>query len=182
MRFEIVQAGYPDMVYIASNMRELDRTEVMPIEFDEDPRVIAHKYFSLSDRRYVARYRDASRSNPVCAWGARQRHPKTWDVWLFATDMFPTVALSVTRQIRAELIPQLFDLGAHRVQAISNRESLAAHKWLSGLGASIEHQDGPCGGLVENFGKGGEGYYRFVWDRAAVEGLVRNRQKTMIEG
>lgn len=173
MSRKIVPASLRDLSYITANMRPEDAREVLPLEASEDPRMIAQRFLASSQSSWVIRETVPNYVIPIAAWGAVQSHPKNWNVWMIATPAFCGVALDVTRHIKDTVIPNLYHTGANRVEAVSIADNHLAHRWLTHLGAVIEHGDSESGGIIEHYGKNGESFLRFVWTRQSVERLYR---------
>ena len=98
----VIDARYADVVYVARNMRALDAEEIWPVTRARTPEDLALSIVS-GGKNFVALYGES----PVAAWGAVELRPKVVSVWMFATDQWTKVSLSVTRQIKRELIPLL---------------------------------------------------------------------------
>jgi hypothetical protein len=81
---------------------------------------------------------------------------------MFATDLWPAVALSVTRNIRREMMPAMIDSGAVRADCWSMEGHHAAHRWLEVLGAVRE-------ATVEDYGPSRKPYHCYSWTRSRLE-------------
>ena len=99
---------------------------------------------------------------PVAVFGASETTPAVWQVFMFATDKWPRVALSVTRHVRKVMIPILYDAGANRAECRSHGQYKWAHRWLECLGARHE-------ATFEEYGPRRETYFLYAWRRSFYE-------------
>ena len=129
MTVKIEPAYYADVVYIARNMRAADKEEIYPHLFRPTPEDLAA--MSHGQRFCYAAFKD---NIPVAAWGANERLPKVWQCWMFATDQWPDVALSVTKSIRREFSTEIAKTGAVRLDCWSADGHNVAHRWLETIG------------------------------------------------
>ena len=154
----IIDARYPDVVEIARNMRELDAEEIWPVTHAQTPETLAVATVAGSGLKYVARYGAV----PVATWGASEMRPKVVSVWMFATDRWPKVALSVTRHINRVVMPILIEAGCVRAECWTHAGHHVAHKWLSILGAVRE-------ATVEDYGANRVPYHCYSWTKTRLE-------------
>ena len=154
----ILDARYPDVVEIARNMRELDAEEIWPVTHAKTPESLALGTVAGGGLKFVAR----CGAVPVATWGASKIRPKVVTVWMFATDKWPKVALTVTRHIKKELIPALIDADTVRAECWTHSNHYVAHKWLSILGAIRE-------ATVEDYGENRVPYHCYSWTRTRME-------------
>tara|TARA_R110002020_G_scaffold132553_1_gene295974 strand:- start:7541 stop:8116 length:576 start_codon:yes stop_codon:yes gene_type:complete len=154
----IIDARYPDVVEIARHMRELDAEEIWPVTYAKTPESLALGTVAGVGLRYVAR----CGAVPVATWGASQMRPKVVSVWMFATDRWPKVALSVTRHINRVVMPTLIEAGCVRAECWTHANHHVAHKWLSILGAVRE-------ATVEDYGANRVPYHCYSWTKTRLE-------------
>lgn len=149
---EIIPLNYGNLLYIAQRMRELDKEEIYATRWTNNPKDLAEDGMMIPHMSWIA----AADGEPVAGFGAVPMHPGCWAVWMFATDKWPKVALSVTRYIKKKLIPSLQQAGAVRAECRSHANHHIAHKWLDSLGAVKES-------TLKKYGKDGEDFYLFKW-------------------
>lgn len=149
----------PDAVlYVASNMRAIDRAEIFATRWMESAIEVAEDTTVYPGFTWVG-WLD---TDPVVVFGAKPLWPNVWTVFAYATDKFQQIAWNVTRHIRRVTIPALVLAGAHRAQCHSLATHVEAHKWLESLGAVRE-----C--VVPRYGKGGEDFVLFGWTLESVK-------------
>lgn len=150
-------ADFNDVLAVADNMREADAKEIYATMHQEmcNPESLARFIMSCADRgmAFVAVNSD---KQPVAIFGAREKWPKVWSVFMFATDEFQSVGLEVTRFIKRRLIRMIANTGAHRADCHSAADHVWAHRWLEMLGATRTHEE-------KKYGKGGEDFYCYAW-------------------
>ena len=154
----VIDARYADVVYVARNMRALDAEEIWPVTIAKTPETLALGAVSGGGYRFVV----GSGVVPVATWGASPTRPGVVSVWMFATDRWPEVALTVTRHIRRELMPALIEAGYVRAECWSHANHHVAHKWLEILGAIKE-------ATVEDYGPNRVPYHCYSWTRSRLE-------------
>ena len=154
----VIDARYADVVYVARNMRELDAEEIWPVTSARTPESLAFGIVHGANYKFVA----GSGAAPVATWGASKLRPGVVSVWMFATDRWPEVALTVTRQIRKELMFTLIDAGYVRAECWTHSNHHVAHKWLEILGAVRE-------ATVEDYGPNRVPYHCYSWTRSRLE-------------
>ena len=135
---EVVRATYADTVFIARRMREMDAEEIFPLMWNGRPEDLAAGICAAGGIANVS----LSNGVPVAAWGACYIRPNVWSVWMFSTDRWPEVALTVT----------CWSMEVHDV----------AHRWLGVLGAVRE-----CS--VEDYGSNRKTYFCYSWTRSRLE-------------
>jgi len=155
---EVVRATYADTVFIARRMREMDAEEIFPLMWNGRPEDLAAGICAAGGIANVS----LSNGVPVAAWGACYIRPNVWSVWMFSTDRWPEVALTVTRNIRKEMMPSMIDSGAVRAECWSMEGHDVAHRWLGVLGAVRE-----CS--VEDYGSNRKTYFCYSWTRSRLE-------------
>jgi len=155
---DIVPARYGDVVYIARNMRKLDAEEILPLTWSRKPEDLAAGVCASNGIANVA----LSSGRPVAAWGATMTRPQMWTVWMFSTDRWPDVALTVTRNIRRVMMPSMIESGAVRADCWSMDGHDTAHRWLEVLGALRE-----CS--IEDYGATRKTFHCYSWTRSRLE-------------
>ena len=126
---EIRPAAYADVVYIARRLRKADAEEIYPHLFNPTPENLA--FMSVKNQFAYVAFADGE---PVAAWGAGMKYPAVWQCWMFSTDRWMDVALSVTRFIKREFAPQIIATDAVRLDCWSADDHHVAHRWLEMLG------------------------------------------------
>lgn len=154
----IIEARYADVVYVARRMRASDAEEIWPITIAKTPEALALGAVYGVGYKFVV----GSGAVPVATWGASPTRPGVVSVWMFATDRWPEVALTVTRHIRRELMSTLIDAGYVRAECWSHANHHVAHKWLEILGAIRE-------ATVEDYGPNRVPYHCYSWTRSRLE-------------
>lgn len=149
---EIIPLNHGNVLYIAQRMRDLDKEEIYATRWTDDPKDLAEDAMVIPHTSYIA----VADGEPVAAFGAIPAHPSVWNVWMFATDKWPKVALITTRYIKKTLIPRLKAAGGKRAECKSHANHHVAHKWLDSLGAIKES-------TLEKYGKDGEDFYLYKW-------------------
>lgn len=151
---QIDRATRDDVYRAALNMRELDFAEfiaVAPVDTREAlAELLADRYGGRDDVLC-----GRSQDEPLCIGGAFEGRPNVMTMVFFATDEFPSIAVSVARFIRNQYLPRLFAAGVHRVEAISSAENAPAHMWMRMLGMTPET------GRLHGYGKRGEAFIQF---------------------
>lgn len=149
VNFEV--AKFSRLVHVARNMRELDRREIFNLMTIDDPFYLAH-WAGQADFKYVGTYDGEA----VVAFGALEMWPKIWNIFMFATDDFPKVALPAMKFMKRHLVPDVMAVGAHRAQCHSAEYHDEAHRFLERMGAVRES-------FMPKYGKDGSGYFTYVW-------------------
>lgn len=146
---------FDDVLYVAKNMRAKDHAEIFATRNDDiDAHTIAHEIAYFMNGIGFTAYNDDGHA--VCVFGAHQRWHKVWDVYMFATDDFNSVATQVTKFVKDKLIAMITDAGAHRCDCMSLSSHKIAHRWLKHLGAVHES-------TAKKYGKNGEDFYCFAF-------------------
>jgi hypothetical protein len=156
----IAPVTYDAVLSIARNMRAGDAREIWATRWIESPEGLAADVMRAGEYGFVISLDE----EPVAAIGAAPNWPNVWNVWMFSTDKWPKVALSVTKFVRRVMIPNLYKAGATRVHCMSIAGHSVAHRWLESLGAIKGNRE-------PGWGKNGEDFFMFRWDRKTIEGL-----------
>lgn len=154
----VCPARYADVVEIARRMRDMDAEEIWPVTIARTAETLALGTVAGEGYKFVARYGAV----PVATWGATPTRPGVVSVWMYSTDQWPKVALTVTRHIRRELIPCLINDGCVRAECWSHSGHHVAHKWLGILGAVRE-------ATLEDYGINRVPYHCFSWTQTRLE-------------
>ncbi len=162
---------FESVQYVAANMRQADREEILPLQFDPSPEALARVV--MSDTRYCWL---AAKDVPIAAFGMFEVRPRSWTAFAFGTDRFSEVARDVTKFLVRKVRPHLFgELGAVRVEAHSHPEHRQAHAWLRRLGAKPT--------MDPEFGPNGEPYLHFVMRRSDWElSQAKNPDRIVFSG
>ena len=144
----------PELVsYVARNMREWDRREIFATRVDDDPENLVHDVARCGPITWVAG-RD---SDPIAAFGCAPLWPGVWSMWLFATDKFGDIGISMTRLVTKAIVPMMIEAGAHRLEARSMEGHTDAQRWLEVIGARRE-------GTLARYGRNKEDFHVYAWD------------------
>jgi len=148
----ITQATWPDAIYVARNMREDDRAEVMATRWSDDPYDFAADCMRLPGVRLVARSGDGV---PVAIGGVANWQPGVGQAWLVGTADVGLIGSEIAKSCRKS-IEALFDTGTiHRIQAFSAATHTRAHRWLKAIGLHEESR-------LPMYGKNGEEFIIFA--------------------
>lgn len=148
---KLSHCSHESVLYVAKNMRERDREEIYGTRFEDNPFHLTYDVMAQSSFAWVA-WRDEL---PAVVIGAGQRHPGVWSVFCFGTDQFGRVAIDLTRFVTKQMVPKLFEIGAHRLECDSHIKHTDAHRWLKICGAWQE-------GVKRGYGRDGSDYLTFV--------------------
>ena len=141
------------VLHVATNMREADHHEIFATRWDNDPLPIVNACLMCGDISWVA-----AKDEPIAVIGAIPIHPGVWQAFLFATDRFNEISLSLTTWVKRVMMPTLFGLDIHRCECKSMASHAEAHRWLEYLGWKRES-------TIAGYGRGGEDFYYYVWSR-----------------
>jgi hypothetical protein len=158
MASELVPAVYGDVVFIARRLRALDAEEILPLIWSGRPEDLAAVSCSTGWFSTVALFN----GKPVAAYGAYMQRPQFFRVWMFATDDWSRVALTVTRDIRQRMMPAMLETGAVRADCWSMDGHDVAHRWLEMLGAVREAS-------LEDYGPTRRAFHCYAWTRSRLE-------------
>src|SRR5262245_16355390 len=144
----IVTPTMPTLLHILARLRLDDRREVFGLKWTDSEELVAQEIIDNGPPSFVI---NASDGEPVYAVGLIPTRPGVWACWGFGTDRWSEVATTVTRLLRKSVIPGLIASGAHRVEAVSIIDKVAAHRWLKHIGAREE-------ATLLGYGRNGETY------------------------
>lgn len=143
--------------YIARNMREWDRREIFALRSDDDPDALVDDMTPLLRRAHAwTAHTDAG--EPAAVFGAYERWPRRWSVFMFGTDSVPAIGLPLTRHVMRNVTPALEGLGMLQADCYSLDGHVDAQNWLRVLGFVEQSR-------LPNYGRDGETFLRFVWQR-----------------
>lgn len=149
----LVDFNREDLLYIAINMREEDRKEIFATKWHDDPIALVDECCSLP-----ALYNNAvivKKERPIAIIGAMPCWPGVWSAWLFGTDEFDKISLSLTKWVKKVFIPTL-QTKAHRAECRAICSNTAAIRWLETCGGTRE-------ATLKGFGKNKEDFYVYAW-------------------
>ncbi len=149
----LVEPSFNDLLYIAANMREADKSEIFATRWDDSPMELAKQGMMPLVRQFafVAKLKGV----PVAAIGAFPAHPLMWNVWMFATDEFPKIGLPFTRWVKKIFVPTMHK-NARRAECRSECSHHYAHRWMEAIGGKKE-------ATLSRYGKQGQDYYIYAW-------------------
>ena len=140
---------------VALVMRAEDRREIFATRHRDDAAELARLAVALSRFGAIAA---TALDRPVAALGAIEAWPGVFQVWMFATDDWPKVALEATRWCCRVLRPAMLAAGGHRAECASLDGHRQAQRWLERLGFRRE-------ATMPAFGRHGETFHRYVMTR-----------------
>lgn len=148
---------YPEGVrHVVNNMRAKDRDEIYATQWSDDPDAFAQRVnHETGDFCFVLHHDDGE---PVVCCGAVPMWNGVWSVWMFATDRFDEIGLSVHKFARRVFFPALDHAGWHRLECRSLATHEVAHRWLEALGAYKESES-------SSYGKNGESFIVYCWTK-----------------
>jgi hypothetical protein len=137
---------------VAANMREWDRREIFATRHDSSVAQLAEDALACGPVSWVAGQGDT----PIAAFGCAPMWRGVWSMWLFATDDFGRIGISVTKLVVRSIIPMMFDAGAHRLEARSMEGHVDAQRWLEVIGAKRE-------ATLRGYGRDGDTFHVYAW-------------------
>lgn len=139
---------------VVMNMTEWNRREIFALRADEHGPGFLDDVMAAPGPAWIA----GVGASPVAVFGTAPLWPGVWSLWFFATPSLQKILLSVTRHIVGEVLPALWQGGAHRLECRLMEGNAAAAKWFGQLGGQRE-------GTSPRYGKGGETFHAYRWDR-----------------
>lgn len=152
--------------YIALNMREVDRLEAFAVVPHDNPCRLAwesYHYIINNGRGQIAWH--AGKPAGMCA--ITENWPGCWQVWMFGTEDFKSVALPLVRWFRKEANDILTTCEGRRLQCDSRIGHPDAHKMLVAFGAI------PEGDPMRRYGKDGSDFQRYVWIKGENDAVLQ---------
>jgi hypothetical protein len=150
MLCELNEAG---LLYVADNMREIDKKEVFATRWDDNPEDLVDCIMAKGSFGWISVANDGI---PVAAFGAIACWPGVWQVWMFATDRWDEVSSEVTKFIKRIMIPAIKSTDWLRAECRSIEGHDTAHRWLEFLGATREAS-------LKMLGKNGDTFHVYSW-------------------
>lgn len=157
-RVRIEPACLAHASFIAANMRDADRAEIMCQVPDGTKTYEVAGMLLNSGDAFVAYYDD----EPVLFFGAHPLNVCTLDAWAMGTDKTRRCIVEVSRYMFATYRPLAIEQGYRTMECRSHVEHAEAHRWLASTGAVVNGQP-----FV--YGKNGEEFVLFRWDHASLE-------------
>lgn len=145
------KVNYNDALYVAANMREWDKKEIYATRWNDDPSEVASDCVGCGDFVWTA-----ALNEPIAIIGASPLRPGVWQVFMFATDNFSKIALSLTKFAKRVIIPALRSSGAHRIECKSMEGHIDAQNWLEFFGANKES-------TLTNYGRNQEDFHQYTY-------------------
>lgn len=156
----------PAIEYICLNIRESDRVEILALRPHDSELQLAWETFSAL--RNLGRGRIAwHQGKPAGLFGFAEAWPGHWEVWMFGTDEYRAVAFDLLRWARKEANEILQHCNGRRLQADVREGHPDAHKLVKAMGAI------PEGPLLQNYGKDGGAYQRYVWINGVNDAVLK---------
>jgi hypothetical protein len=143
------------LAHVVHNMREADVREIFATTNASTPQEYVDEMMILK-RAGLCGWIASQDDVPIAALGIMPMWHNVVNVWMFATDDFPKIALQLTRFVRRNIVPALKSGGIHRAQCFSMDGHVVAQRWLEVLGAKRE-------GVAKAFGKSGEDFTLYSW-------------------
>lgn len=137
--------NYDDALYLARNMREIDKREIYALMFEDSPEQFAQECVSIGgicikDKNGV----------PFMMCGIHECWPHVGNAWMVATDAISQNGISATKVARLLVTNKHY----HRIQAMSAVFHSVSHAWLKLLGFTPVY-------TARQFGKNKEDYIMF---------------------
>lgn len=156
---KLSELNYPDVLYVAENMREWDKREIYASRFTDDPHDLAESTCLTGGISFIVKTDDGE---PVVVFGAIPIGPTFWNAWMFCTDKFDSVAIELYKYIKRVVIPGILSTGAVRAECRSMVGHSDAHRWLESLGFKYE-------GRNVMLGKHGEDFLLFAFTQTGLQ-------------
>lgn len=137
--------------YVAWRMRDADRIEISAMMHKLAPDELAHHIVARCKHGFVV-----GTEEPIAVAAANEVWPGRYEVMMFATDKWPKVALSATRQIKKKVIPAMLKDGLKLAFCFVHAEHKIAYDWLISLGFKENN-------ALPEWGKNGEEFKLMVW-------------------
>lgn len=143
--------------FVAANMREADRREIM-CQVPDGTRTyeIAERMLMAGDA-FIAYLDDV----PALFFGAHAMNVCTLEAWAMGTKHTRRVLHAATRHLIADYGPQAIDAGFLTMECRTHVEHVEAHRWLASTGAVAN-------GDPFVYGKNSEKFIIYRWDRDAI--------------
>ena len=142
--------------FITFNMRPEDKEEVFALLPHDCPYQLAWEAFVLfrnKGRSQIAWHQ----GRPAAVIAITECRKGVWDISMFGTGDFKSVALACMRWARDTIPDLIINHHGRRLQCDSHINHEPAHRFLKALGAR------PEGVPMKYYGKDGSAFQRFVW-------------------
>lgn len=147
-----------DVLFVADNLRERDRREILATQWTDSPEELAQAVMASGSFRWGV-YVDG---RPVAMIGAVPRWPNVWSMWAFGTDDFPSGFRALHKHAKRFMIPALVNHGAIRGDCWVLAENVDTRGWLESLGFTP-------GSPVDNWGRNGQTFILYSWLRKDLD-------------
>lgn len=166
--FEVGPANVRDVSFIAGNLRENDKTEVLC----QLPASITQQQIGYICTRPGSSFVAYLDGKPVMVFGF---DPMTLagnalNAWAFGTKDSHKVIHSITLWIRDYLLRDWINQGVTRLEARSYAGHIEAHRWLKSAGAIEE-------GPLHDYGRDGEQFILFAWHKSRLKQILRQLRR-----
>lgn len=154
-----------DIEFICLNMREQDKAEIFGLLQHDNAMRLAYEvthYARNSGRGKVAWYD----GKPAALFAFVEIRTGVWEIWMFGTDAFKSVALDLMRWCRKEANEILTHSKGHRLQAMSRAGYDEAHKLIRAMGGVEECRH-------KRYGKDGADYICFTWLNGENDAILK---------
>lgn len=148
---QVQDPTFDSALYIAQRMREWDAKEIYATRWDDNPADLAADVMGCGAFSWVC-----GLDEPIAVLGAAPMHPGCWSVFMFGTDAFDKIRISMTRFVRQVMIPGLLGANFRRAECRSIEGHVQAQRWLEVCGGKRE-------ATLEDYGRGGETFYLYRW-------------------
>lgn len=128
-----------------------DIEQIYTLHGHRNPFLVTNAVMAASNFAWVAWVGD----EPVTVFGAQPIHDGVWSTFLLTTPEFGKLALPLTRFAKRTVVPKLWELGAHRLEAFLHEKNTHIHRWVEALGAHRE-------GVKERYSRDGSAYFQYA--------------------
>jgi hypothetical protein len=164
---EIRDLEWHALQWLTFNMRDIDRREV----FNDQPATTALEVTAVimhETARCGLGYMAYINGRPASAFGVFKMWDGVFQVWSFGTDEYTSTLVSF-RQKWSETVAWLLEQGCHRLHCASLVDHVESRRFLQLLGAR-------CESTLKGYGKDGSDYLMYVWDKEALQDVLRRQQ------
>ena len=128
----IEEATLLDLIKVAQNLRQSDRSELAHTRDANDALALANDAYYPSLFSYVASYD----GEPVFAFGAIPvgRGLGLVQVWGFGTEQSPKIIRGVTKFVVRYIVPRLRASGVTQAQCLIHEDNFLSRRWLEFMG------------------------------------------------
>jgi hypothetical protein len=151
----LTEPTFVDVLYICTRLRDCDAKEVFGMcQHDNGSRLAyeAHAMIINTGRGRIAWHR----GRPAALAAFTESWPGNWEIWMFGTDDFKSVAIPLLRWFRKEANDILTVCKGNRLQCASHIDQTDAHRMIESLGGVLECE-------MPGWGKDGSTYLRYRW-------------------